>query len=58
MLTDLVDGPNRQGRVLEEIQSELSGSESIESDPLADRRLPRSYRQHAREYFERFRQGR
>jgi hypothetical protein len=57
VITDLVDGPNVKGQVMEEIQKAVTSSERREADPLADRRLPKSHREHAKEFFEAFRKG-
>jgi hypothetical protein len=51
------DGPNRKGRVLEEIQTEFSDSEQNAADALSEQRLPRDYRAHAQRYFDALREG-
>jgi hypothetical protein len=57
VITDLVDGPNIKGAVLEEIKSEISAGERAADDPLTSERLPRGHREHAKEFFETFREG-
>lgn len=57
VIRDFVNGPNARGEIQQRIREEVQSAERLESDPLADRRLPRAHRQHAREYFERFREG-
>ncbi len=52
-----VDGPNIKGRVREEIKAELEAGEYEASDPLTGQRLPRGYREFAKEYFEALRKG-
>ena len=54
MITDFVDGPNIRGQVLEEIKSEVESVGSREADPFTDQKLPKSHRDHAREYFDSF----
>ena len=57
VISDLVDGPNVKGRVMEAIQAEFDGGAHRDADPLADRRLPRAQREHAQEFFNSFREG-
>jgi len=52
------DGPNRRGRVAEEVQVQVEEAELGETDPLAGRRLPRHLRDATREYFNDLRQDR
>lgn len=52
-----VDGPNVQGRVEQEIQTQFQAVRGRASDPLADTKLPRGYREHARKYFDTLREG-
>lgn len=58
MVRDMVDGPNAQGQIREEIQSQYESGASQESDPVATQQLPRDQRDHARQYFDALRQGR
>jgi DNA repair exonuclease SbcCD ATPase subunit len=51
------DGPNRKGRVQEEIQAEFTEGVQKASDALSDQRLPRDYRDHAQKYFDILREG-
>jgi hypothetical protein len=51
------DGPNMAGRTLEEVQAELNSATAEEDDPLTNQRLPRSQKDHAKQYFEKLREG-
>lgn len=51
------DGPNRVNQVREDIKSQFEAAESGAADPLTDRNLPKSYREHARNYFNNLREG-
>ncbi|MEX0978452.1 MAG: hypothetical protein WDZ48_06355, partial [Pirellulales bacterium] len=51
------DGPNRKGRVQEEIQTEFSEARQNAADALGEQRLPREYRDHAQTYFDALREG-
>jgi hypothetical protein len=57
VLVDMIDGPNRKGDVLQEIQAEFQAESIEESDPLTEQRLPRNYRDHAKEFFRSLREG-
>lgn len=46
------DGPNRKGRVRQEIQTEFSAAAGGGEDALSEQRLPRDYRDHAKKYFD------
>lgn len=48
----LADGPNAKGRVREAIEAQFRDDAPAKTDPLVNQRLPRSYRDHTREYFE------
>lgn len=48
------DGPNIPGSVQQRIQEQYDSPRHEAADPLAGRRMPRSHREHAREYFDRF----
>ena len=52
-----VRGPNVGGQVREQIKSEIQASKSEDADPLTGVRLPKAQREHAREYFDSFREG-
>lgn len=52
-----VEGPNVQGRVEQEIQTQFQAVKGRAADPLADTKLPRGYREHARKYFDTLREG-
>ena len=58
VMTGLVDGPNRKGNVQEEIKAEFENARHQEADPLTGQKLPREYREHAKKYFDSFREGR
>ena len=52
-----VEGPNLAGDVQQEVQEFLESAESRSVDPLTDQKMPRGHRGHAREYFDRLREG-
>lgn len=52
------DGPNRKGVSREAIKAAVMGAISDQVDPLENQTLPRVERDHARDYFDRLRQGR
>ncbi len=51
------DGPNVAGVSKESDKAPLTFSLSEDADPLADQRLPRAQRDHAKQYFEALREG-
>jgi hypothetical protein len=57
LVTDLVSGPNVKGKVEEEIQQQFEAARKGSTDPLSGRRMPKKHSEHAREYFDRFREG-
>jgi chemotaxis protein histidine kinase CheA len=57
MNAGFADGPNRKGVTREEVKQAVLGAISEESDPLENQNLPRSERDHAREYFDKLRSG-
>ncbi len=50
-------GPNRAGRTMQEVKELIGSNLSEDADPLTEHRLPRKEREHAMEYFRRFRSG-
>lgn len=58
IVAGFADGPNRKGVSREEIKEAVSGAINAPSDPLENQNLPKVERDHAREYFDRLRQGR
>jgi len=56
-VVDLVDGPNAKGNVETAIREQVDSVRRGSTDPLTGRRIPRKHRQHAREYFDHFREG-
>jgi len=52
-----VDGPLVKGDVEQQIQQDFDATRRGTTDPLTDRRIPRGHKQHVREYFERFKEG-
>jgi uncharacterized phage infection (PIP) family protein YhgE len=50
-------GPNVKGDVQQEIQRQFDSAREGSTDPLSGRRIPSKHRQHAQEYFDRFREG-
>lgn len=57
IVTGFADGPNAKGQVTQEISAQLEAARNDSADPLTDRRLPRDYRDHAKGYFDAFREG-
>ncbi|NLX98117.1 MAG: hypothetical protein GXY83_18305 [Rhodopirellula sp.] len=53
-----IDGPNVKGDVRQQIQQEVQSARQQETDPLTGQQMPRKHRQHAKEYFDSFREGR
>jgi hypothetical protein len=53
----LVEGPNIKGDVSISIQEEMATLKAAEADPLILEKLPNSRREHAKEYFEKIREG-
>jgi hypothetical protein len=51
------DGPNIKGRVQDAIKAEVEAAKHDSADPLTGQRLPRSQREHAKEYFDSLREG-
>jgi hypothetical protein len=51
------DGPNIKGQVQEAIKAEVEAAKHDSADPLTGQRLPRSQREHAKEYFDSLREG-
>lgn len=52
-----VDGPSTKGEVQQEIQTQFEAAKAAAEDPLTDQQLPRSYREHAKKYFDGLREG-
>jgi tetratricopeptide (TPR) repeat protein len=52
-----VDGPNVKGNVQQQIQQQVEAARQGALDSLTDQQMPREHRQHAREYFDRVREG-
>jgi hypothetical protein len=50
-------GPNSKGISREAAKSIVEAEESTDDDPLTNQTLPRAQRQHAQEYFQKFRKG-
>jgi DNA repair exonuclease SbcCD ATPase subunit len=57
VVTGLADGPNRKGQVQEAIRGDYSDAEQQATEALSDQRLPHDYREHAKAYFDTFREG-
>ncbi len=57
VVKDLVDGPNIKGQVTQQIKDATTAAKHEEADPLVGQRLPRSQREHAKEYFDSLRKG-
>lgn len=58
VVAGFADGPNRKGVTREQIKDAVLGAISDQTDPLENQLLPRSARDHARQYFDRLREGR
>ena len=54
---ELVEGPNVKGNVGLQIEAQYEAAKHEAADPLTDQKMPRKHRRHAREYFDRFREG-
>jgi len=54
----MADGPNRRGVAEEIIKRQYDEVRHADTDPLTEIHIPRNIRQHARQYFDRMRQGR
>lgn len=52
-----VEGPIVKGLVRQQILEQVQAARSQPADPLTDQRMSRKHRQHAQEYFDKFRQG-
>ena len=52
------DGPNVRGQVIESIKEQMAAEGSDPADPMVIEQLPKSHREQAEEYFNRFREGR
>jgi len=55
--TGPADGPNIKGHVQAEIKAQVEAAAHDSADPLTGQRLPRSQREHAKEYFDALREG-
>lgn len=55
--TGSAGGPNMAGRTAEAIKQELNSGTVEKDDPLVNQRLPKAQREHAKQYFERLRDG-
>jgi hypothetical protein len=51
------EGPNMKGEVQQSIKAEIEAARHESADPLTGQRLPRSQREHAKEYFDSLREG-
>lgn len=52
--TGFANGPNLAGQSQESVKEEILGAKPESADPIENQRLPRTEREHLREYFERF----
>ena len=57
VITGEADGPNIKGVVQQTIQEQIEASRHEASDAITRQRLPRSQRDHAKEYFDSFLEG-
>jgi hypothetical protein len=58
MVVGEVDGPNVKGEVQQKFLEQIESVKSQSADPLTEQRMSRKHREHAREYFDRFRENR
>jgi len=56
-IVDLVDGPNIPGKVESQIQQQVDSARRGTTDPLSGRQIPRKHGRYAKEYFNKFREG-
>ncbi len=56
VITGEVEGPNRKGDVLQSMKDELASGDRAEAEALNEERLPRSRREHAKEYLSKIRE--
>jgi hypothetical protein len=56
-IVGVADGPNAKGSYRQEIQKQVESVRQGTTDPLAGRQMPRKHGEHAREYFDRLREG-
>ncbi|MCC9600816.1 hypothetical protein LOC67_09585 [Stieleria sp. JC731] len=56
-ITGFADGPNRKGVTREELKRAVESAFSEDSDPLENQQLPRTEREHAKDYFDKLRAG-
>lgn len=54
--TGSASGPNQTGKSVQEVKEQIDANLNNDSDPLIDVKLPKKEREHARQYFERFRE--
>lgn len=52
VVTGFAGGPNATGDVLTQIQSALESGDLRQADPVGEARIPRTHRDHARQYFD------
>ncbi len=57
IVTGFAEGPNAKGQVTQQISAQVEAAKSDSADPLTNQRLPRDYRDHAKGYFDAFREG-
>lgn len=53
-----VEGPNVKGNLQQQMQEQFQSARQQAADPLTNERIPRKQREHAKEYFDRLREGR
>ncbi len=56
-LVGFAEGKNIRGDVQQEIQEQFESVRRGSTDPLTNQRIPRSHRQHVREYYDHFQEG-
>ncbi len=57
VVTGETAGPNLRGDIQQELQTQVDSTRKQEADPLTGQAMPKKHREHAKEYFDRFREG-
>lgn len=57
VISGFADGPNRKGVTREALKAAVEGAIAEESNPLENQNLPRTEQEHAKDYFDKLRQG-
>jgi len=57
IIAGFADGPNRKGITQEDVKQSIEASLNEQSDPTENQSLPRTEREHTKQYFDRLREG-